>query len=559
MKRMLFLIVATATLTCAVFWLWRQRILREVEQAIRQAELAFAEEEGEPAVISPAELFDPIPGEVLIVEPTSFEQRTRFGLNRFRREPLEPLLSVGSGGSAVASMEFEGPAGSYRVWVDCFARRNAQGVLRLLTDEEPVGETELRGANNQWERRLLAQTVDLAKGAELTLRVEQAKQTALVGRLALERLGPPTGAARRLRITRGPMMQWVTETSAYVVWEASVENRGSVEFGPSPALGRASAARREGRRYVVFLDGLQPATKYFYRVLGDGTVLEEGLSFRTNKPAGQPFRFVVFGDSGVGSEAQRRIAQRVEKADPDFIIHTGDLIYNAGERMNYPLGFFEPYGNLIRRIGFYPSLGNHDVGVLDGQPYLDTFWLPDNGPPELSRGRNYWFEYGDALFVALDSNAPLWRMSEVIAPWLEHTLRNSTKMWKFVYFHHPPYAAGARSESDGDSIKVRRGLVPVFERTLPDLVFVGHDHNYARKRPIGGVRYIVSGAGGAGLYEKRHDYGLNEAFYNKRHSFTVVDIDGTRLTLRQINDEDKIVDSFELQARPQSELAAIAP
>ncbi len=555
MKRLLTIGMATAALSLVGLvgaqWWFAQR----AERLALAAESVFVTT-GEPALISPPETFKPIQGDVFFVTSLDFQKRTHFAVNRFRREPFEPVLAM-YGEHAVAQLDFPGRDGRYRIWADVFRRKKVTGKIVAIVDEEPTGSVELVGEENRWTRVTLVESANIPFRAEFSLRVEKASAGALIGQLTFERLGDLKPETRPVRLTRGPMVQSVTETSAVLTWETNVASDERVEFGPTSQLGFVGESAKQVRYHSAKLSGLEPGREYFYRIIGNGTKLTEGLSFRTNKPAGQPFRFVVFGDSGVGSKEQRAIAVQVEAAQPDFIVHTGDLIYGAGERMNYLKGFFEPYGKTITRVGFYPSLGNHDIGTDYGRPYLDTFVLPENGPPSLTRERNYWFEYGDALFIAVESNAPDWRITEVIAPWLEETIRASTKKWKFVYFHHPPYQAGARAEADPDSLKTRRHLTPVFERTLPSMVFVGHDHYYARLRPIGGVRYIVTGAGGAPLYEKKHDYGVNEIFYNKRHSFTVVDIDGDLLTLTQINDKGELVDKYEQTA--DRKIAASVP
>ena len=456
---------------------------------------------------------------------------------------------------ATAQTKFPGPDGRYRIWIDCFLCKDKPGRLTVLVNEEPVGTIKLNGNENRWIRTVLPDETNLLHEATVTLLAEKVSGAALVDKVSgaalvdkvmFERIGQITAKSRTVRILRGPMVQWVTETTAYLVWETNIEAKTRLEFGPTPDYDYAGTERREVKRHVMRLRGLTANTQYSYRIATQDAVLAVGMSFRTNKPSAIPFRFVALGDSGTGGLAQHQVAQQVEKVKPDFIIHTGDLIYGAGERMNYPLAFFNPYAALIQRIGFYPCLGNHDYGIEAGQPFLDTFLLPNNGPPWIGRGRNYWFEYSDGLFVAVDSNTPEWLLQSTIGPWLEKTLRASKKKWKFVYFHHPPYSAGHRPETDADESKVRRTLTPILERALPTLVFCGHDHFYARLRPIGGVRYIVTGAGGAGLYPQKYDYGFNESFYNDRHSFTQIDITGNQLILTQINDRGETVDQFSL-------------
>ena len=132
-----------------------------------------------------------------------------------------------------------------------------------------------------------------------------------------------------------------------------------------------------------------------------------------------------------------------------------------------------------------------------------------------------------------------------------------------------------------------RLLADVFEAGKVDVVFNGHVHNYQRTFPLRyvadkgpdgqmirnrdlvpgkwtldrsfdgqkdttpeGVIYLVSGAGGADLYNPEQQdkpetwQAFTTRFVSKVHSMTVVYVDGKTLTIRQVSDEGKEVDRF---------------
>jgi hypothetical protein len=156
--------------------------------------------------------------------------------------------------------------------------------------------------------------------------------------------------------------------------------------------------------------------------------------------------------------------------------------------------------------------------------------------------------------------------------------------WRIVAFHQP----GFNSSKQHFSEQQMRPLSPIFEANHVDLVFAGHVHNYQRSFPLTfapalqpdgsahgpkgevagewkldkafggasakphGVIYIVSGAGGAELYnpEQQNDPAswqtFTDKFISQVHSLSVVDIDGKTLRMKQVSDTGEVVDSFRI-------------
>ncbi|GAG22624.1 unnamed protein product, partial [marine sediment metagenome] len=250
-------------------------------------------------------------------------------------------------------------------------------------------------------------------------------------------------------IYEGPLVQMASEDELTLVWYMTRPVRDGLSVRiDDDGDERVFAAESDGRRTHAVLTGLAPGQTYPYTIsLGRRTLAQAEL--RTNKPAGQPFSFIVFGDSGRGGRKQYMLAAQMTAADPDLALHTGDLVYGSGERRKYKERFFAPYRELIRRVNFWPSLGNHDVAEPHfGAPYLEVFELPENGPHDEPPERSYWFDYVSARFVVVDSNLDEAALRDHVAPWLAEVLSGSDATWKFVVFHHPPYTAGAY-EPDG--------------------------------------------------------------------------------------------------------------
>lgn len=364
-------------------------------------------------------------------------------------------------------------------------------------------------------------------------------------------------------LVEGPLVQMLGPETATVVWFTSrPDSTDTFRFVVDGRNEKTLSVEREGTRHKATLTGLSPDTRYAYTIALPSRVLA-AASCRSAKPSGKAFTFLVFGDSGMGGPEQYRLAARMTDYRPDFIVHTGDLIYPGGERWHYRERFFEPYAPLIREVPFWPSLGNHDVGKRNrGEPFREVFDLPRNGPSGEPPENNYWFEYADARFVILDTNVKAEDLRDEIAPWCEQALASATTRWKFVVFHHPPYTNGKHTPNQS----VRDFLVPVFDRTGVDVVFCGHDHLYERTVPMrggaaadGGVVYVVSGAGGAELYKLKKDAPTYfAASYDGTHGFTVIGIDGETLSLRQVDVDGKTIDDWSMskKAGPRSPSSA---
>ncbi|MDH7569802.1 MAG: metallophosphoesterase [Armatimonadota bacterium] len=348
-------------------------------------------------------------------------------------------------------------------------------------------------------------------------------------------------AAAAPRLVRGPWLQQVTETSAVIQWETDQPVRTRLEYAPAP---NTASVQEPGpaRRHRAKLTYLAPETRYRYRVWAGQTPLTGEVEFVTAKPPGRPFRFAVLGDSGSGEPGQFALARRIAAVDPHLLLHTGDVVYPKGDSSGYDARFFRPYATLLSRVAIWPTLGNHDVMTRNGAPYLEVFELPRNGPAGVTPERIYAFDYADVHFTSLDSTLGESTWRNVVLPWLRRDLASTQRLWKVVYFHHPPYSSGLH----GGDRRMQRLVVPLLSSAGVDLVFNGHDHCYERTRPIGGVTYVVTGAGGGGLYARRHPHPHTARFYNRQYSFTQVDVNGALLQLRQIAVDGSVVDAHSL-------------
>ncbi len=374
-------------------------------------------------------------------------------------------------------------------------------------------------------------------------------------------------------LLRSPYVQNVAGDRATIVWVTREPVAASIQYSPDGRQWRSAAAastpfvaRHTGEtryQHQVELAGLSPGTVYHYRILADGFVQRDGLRFRTAAPG--PFTFLVLGDSGAGSVAQAELARRMSaEGDASLVLHVGDISQDDGSLDCLEAHYFAVYAPLMSRVPIYPALGNHDYGPDLAAPYLFVHRLPSSRVPAADAGRYYSFDWGEAHFVSLDTNLLVHaEIAERMLGWLDRDLGSTSRFWKIVFFHHPPFPSGHHRE-DAISASVRKSVLPVLDRHGVHVVFSGHEHNYQRSRPLRngvpvaperGTVFFITGGGGADL----HPVGSRPelAFGAKVHHYLRVEVGAWRMRVTAVTAEGGILDRVELA--PEPELAPGGP
>jgi len=288
-------------------------------------------------------------------------------------------------------------------------------------------------------------------------------------------------------LIKAPYLQNVTMSQITIIWETAEPMDSRVDYGLSSDLGKCVRSDEKVTLHEITLTNLEPEERYYYRITScnagertrypDVTISATG-TFQTAVYPNTSFRFVVYGDSRSSPKMHGKLARRMLEVEPDFIINTGDLVRNGKKYALWKKEFFKPLENAIAHIPIYPCLGNHEK---NSKYYFDFFSLPHNESW-------YSFNYGNAHFIALDSNVPYEPDSEQYQ-WLVEDLKSNDSVWKFVFFHHPPYSSGKHKSY----LKIRDAWVPLFMKYGVGMVFNGHEHIYERTKPIGSFSTPASG------------------------------------------------------------------
>jgi acid phosphatase type 7 len=330
---------------------------------------------------------------------------------------------------------------------------------------------------------------------------------------------------------------WKVElrTSKDSTWRAAGQPKAQVISAPAgePAVAGKDGAKKDAPAsaaidahlvYRASLTGLAPGEDFRYRVLQAGKPVFEA-SARARKPAGQPFRFVLFGDCGQGTPSENAVAYQAYLAKPDFVFIPGDIVYSSGRISEYRDRFYPTYNAdepgatigapLLRSVPFIAAPGNHDTALNNYSRFPDAlayflYWdQPLNGPsipsgtakathvltgsdaaqPVFLKGAgdryprmaNFSFNYGNSHWTVLDANTYMDWSNPLLREWLTKDLAAAqSATWRFVAFHQP----GFNSAKEHFAQQYMRLLSPLFEANHVDVVFAGHVHNYQRSFPL---------------------------------------------------------------------------
>ncbi len=250
----------------------------------------------------------------------------------------------------------------------------------------------------------------------------------------------------------------------------------------------------------VTITELKENTTYYYQCLVDGKWTSV-KKFKTGDISN--FSFLYVGDPQIGaskgqtptesSEAQSAdIAARndafswnktltaaiSEHSDVDFIVSAGDQINNTGDDNGQEreyAGFLS--ADVLSNVPVAPTIGNHDSKFANYQNHFNVpnaYTEEQNATPA---GNDYYYTYGDVLFIVLNTNNYNCADHEALIKKAEQAAPNAK--WKIVTFHHDIYGSGY-DHSDSDGIVLRTQLTTLLDKYDIDVVLQGHDHTYSR-------------------------------------------------------------------------------
>jgi hypothetical protein len=308
---------------------------------------------------------------------------------------------------------------------------------------------------------------------------------------------------------------------------------------------RMLANDRYVSHFTAKLSNLKPGTTYEY-VVGDKADWKDASTFNT-AANDNSYSFIWFGDTHFSPKFGEILHLSYEKhPDAAFYSIVGDLVSDGLFRNQWD-DLFEYSRGVMNNIPLMAVPGNHDNRAgLGAQLYRDQFSYPLNAPDGVPTEQTYSFTYKNTLFLMIDATSPM----EPQTPWIEKQLSESKATWKIAMFHFPPY------NWEEPYPDIQKAWVPLFDKYHVDMVFGGHVHYYMRSKPMKGGQVVSS-------YKEGTVYTISIATSTKDHEmspepyaavrntlgpfYQYVKIDGSKLKSETYNNENKLIDLFEIR------------
>ena len=244
------------------------------------------------------------------------------------------------------------------------------------------------------------------------------------------------------------------------------------------------------------------------------------------------WKLAAIGDYGAGTKHLGKVAANLARSGAKLVITAGDNVYPTGRWQDYQKNWEPAMGTIARTRNFMPALGNHDMYKDDLRPYFGHF-------PHLKGNAYYTFTEKNAQFYALDGDQDI-RKGSAQYRWLEQELKGSKQPWKVLYLHYPLFGSSSKGNEIADAVQ------PLAEKYGVQLVVAGHEHNYLRSKPIGGVTHLLTGGGGQRVYPFLDKLPDHLAFRRAAYHHLELAVGASKLVVRAIDEDGRRIDTVEI-------------
>lgn len=377
------------------------------------------------------------------------------------------------------------------------------------------------------------------------------------------------------------------ETQLNFTWQTKADNETPtpvVKIGLSKAnlrtvtgtTDKVDTKYTDGVQYVtnrVTVKDLVPGHTYYYCVVKNGKD-SEVRSYKLSST--DDVKFFVVGDPQIGASKGQTVDGQVnaedsgaantaarndayswnrtlniawgQNPDVDFIVSCGDQVNKTGKVKEEEFAGYLS-ANALAYLPVASTIGNHDSLTED---YSNHFTTPnETGLGETKAGGDYYYSYGDILFICLNTNN--YNAAEHKKAMEEAVASDPDAKWRIVTIHQDIYGSGL-DHSDTDGMILRTQLTPMFDQFDIDVVLQGHDHTYSRSKMLYGdgaehdsYKFQLNAAGDDYDWDHAYDSTQNknialypddtdkqgqadlDAFHKDNQCYTIEDTEGNKV------------------------------
>lgn len=235
----------------------------------------------------------------------------------------------------------------------------------------------------------------------------------------------------------------------------------------------------------VTVSGLEYGVSYTYQ-LGDGTNWTADYTTQiADSDPDEGFSYLVFGDSQTadqyyGDYMKKALELSVDKFDDiDFLMNLGDNVHENNDR-NY--NAYYTAQDILAQYPIAVVLGNHELNLCtngDRINFSDHPTLALQNPPAADERQDYWFRYGDVLFITFNSGPQQTSMmADLEQLIIDAKAAHPDTRWTILQTHQGFYA------NNGGGKVWRKDFTSIISKYDIDLVFNGHHHQYTRTESL---------------------------------------------------------------------------
>jgi len=239
---------------------------------------------------------------------------------------------------------------------------------------------------------------------------------------------------------------------------------------------------------------LKSGISYFFRVGDESLNLWSDTGIFTTSNKDNKFTFIDYADTQAKSEDEAILSGETLKSaldtvkNAEFVVHNGDLVDVGMTEIQWDWLLGHSQSSLLKTT-IAPIAGNHEE---EKDAFIEHFNIKEISGSDTKTGAYYSYDYENTHFIMLNTNEDSKEynnFSEEQLEWMKKDIKESKQRgmkWIIVTIHKGPYTTSNHA-TDTDIMGengLRTKVAPIFSDLGVDLVLQGHDHGYARTKPI---------------------------------------------------------------------------